>query len=201
VEVGDYMFLLLERKRLLQFVLLLCPVSRVVSYYYYLRTGPNHPKHSIAKDMSLQEFVSSPHIDDVRNGQTYRILGWLKNNYWQQHGHSDADILTRVKQQLVRRYSMFGLTEQYDQFLLMAQKLLGWQDIYYQRKNKSRQKTDKKTIDASTLDVIRNNNSIDCALYDFAKEKLKDRYKQLGIDNEKVDVFRANNKTYSDLLS
>ncbi|WP_395377346.1 sulfotransferase family 2 domain-containing protein [Marinicella sp. W31] len=201
IELSDYIYQLLERPRLVQFVLLRDPVSRVVSYYDYVRTGPNHPKHAIAKDMSLREFVSSPQIDDVRNGQTYRILGWLKDNYWQQHNHTEAEVLKRVKEQLVKRYSLFGLTEQYDQFLLMAHTLLGWQDIYYERKNKSRQKTDKSSIDEATLQLIRKNNSIDCALYDFAKECLNKRYEQLGLNDERIQLFRSRNQDYVNILN
>ena len=200
IELSDYIYQLLERPRLVQFVLLRDPVSRVVSYYDYVRTGPNHPKHNIAKDMSLKEFVSSPQIDDVRNGQTYRILGWLKDNYWQQQNYSESDVLNMVKDQMLKRYSLFGLTEQYDQFLLMAHQLLGWQDIYYERKNKSRQKTDKSTIDESTLQLIREQNSIDCALYDFAKTRLNKRYAELGLDDERIQLFRTCNQNYVELL-
>jgi hypothetical protein len=200
-EPSDYLYQLLDRKRLVQFVLLRNPLSRVVSYYDYTRSAPNHPKHSLAKKMSLAEFVSSQRIDDVRNGQTYRILGWLKDNYWRHHTYSDDEVLTLAKKQLMQRFSLIGLTEQYEYFLLMAHQLLGWQDIGYQRKNKSNQKTDKSTIDDTTLQLIRDNNSLDFALYEFAEKKLADRYQQLGIDAELVDTFFADNKVYSDLIN
>lgn len=201
IELSDYIYQLLDRKRLVQLVLLRDPLSRVVSYYDYTRTSPNHPKYDLAKNMSLMEFVSHSQIDDVRNGQTYRILGWLKDNYWRQHNYSDNEVLNLAKKQLVQRYSMFGITEQYDQFLLMARQMLGWKDIYYQRKNKSGQKTNKTSIDEATVQLIKEFNSIDYALYDFAKNKLKTRYQQLGIDKNNIDAFKADNKVYSNLLS
>lgn len=200
IELTDPIYQLLERKKLVQLVLLRDPISRVVSYYDYVRTGPNHPKHDIAKKMTLSEFVTSSRIDDIKNGQSYRILGWLKDNYWKKHNYTDNQVLSLVKQQLTKRYSLFGITEEYDQFLLMCRQLLGWQDIYYQRKNKSRQKTDKNDIDQTTIDIIRGNNSVDCAVYDYAKTVLKKRYEQLDIDESSLSAFRNNNRKYVDLL-
>ncbi len=200
-QPSDYLYQLLDRKKLVQLVLLRNPVSRVISYYDYSRSSPNHPKYRLAKRMSLADFVNSPQIDDVCNGQTYRILGWLKDNYWQNHPYSNEAVLELAKTQLMTRYSMFGVTEQYDLFLLMAQRLLGWQDIYYQRKNKSNVKTDKGAIDDDTKTLILDKNSLDMALYQFINKKLAVRSKQLGISDKQISYFQTKNNSYSDLLA
>jgi hypothetical protein len=200
-ELNDYYHQLFDRRLMAQFTMLREPVSRVISYYDYLRTSENHPKYHLAKGMSLEEFIEHPQIDEMPNAQTHRILGLLKKNEWRKDKRSKSQLLEDVKYQLKRRFSLFGLTEMYDEFLIMAQKTLGWEDIFYRRMNESKVKTDKTTIPESTINKIKEINSIDMELYAFAKELFSQRMSQIGITEEVVANFKANNKAYSDLLN
>ncbi|WP_395377337.1 sulfotransferase family 2 domain-containing protein [Marinicella sp. W31] len=199
-ELNDYFYQLLDRKKMAHFTMLREPVSRVISYYDYLRTSENHPKHDIAKDMSLEEFIQHPEIDEMPNGQAHRILGLLRKGAWLHDKRSEDELLADAKHQLEHRFSLFGLTEMYDAFLVMAQRCLGWQDVFYQRMNASREKTDKSTIPAAVMDKIKTINAVDVGLYDFAKELFQQRAEQLGITEDKVARYRDSNREYVQLL-
>ncbi len=200
-ELNDYYHQLFDRKLLAQFTMLREPVSRVISYYDYLRTSENHPKYHLAKDMSLETFIDHPQIDEMPNAQTHRILGLLKKNEWKKDKRSPEQLLEDVKYQLEHRFSLFGLTEMYDQFLVMAQRTLGWQDIFYRRMNESKVKTDKSSIPTSTINRIKTINSIDVELYDFAKQLFITRMAQIGITDEVVAKYKKSNQAYVELLN
>ena len=200
-ELNDYFYQLFDRKRMAQFTMLREPVGRVISYYDYLRTSPNHPKYPLAKDLSLKEFVTHPEIDEMPNGQVNRILGLIKKNQWQKNKQSDEAIINAAKYQLEKRFTLFGLTDLYDHFLVMAQRGLGWNDIFYQRMNSSKIKTDKSSIGADVIELIRQQNSQDVALYDFAKELFMQRFYKMGLTEDMVAEFKAKNKQYSQLLN
>lgn len=199
-ELNDYFYQLFDRQKLVQFTMLRDPVSRVISYYDYLRTSENHPKYSIAKDLSLQEFIVHPEIDEMPNGQTCRILGLLRQGEWMRDTRNNEQLLADAKYQLEHRFSLFGLTEMYDAFLLMAQKTLGWQDVFYQRMNESREKTDKNQIPQAVLDKIKEVNSVDVELYHFAKTLFQQRANEIGIDEKRVSDFQQCNREYVELL-
>jgi len=200
-ELNDIVYQLLDRPKLAQFTMLREPVSRVISYYDYLRSSPNHPKYPIAKDLSLDEFVTHPQIDEVENGQSFRLLGLIKHGQHTIERRSEEELVQAAKYQLEKRFSVFGLTERFDDFLVMAQRTLGWADVFYKRLNESRVKTDKSTISESTLDTIRQRNRIDIALYDFASQLFEKRFKQLGLSAEDTERFRQANSGYVDLLN
>lgn len=200
-ELNEYCYQLFDRPKFAQFTMLREPVSRVISYYDYLRTSQNHPKYHLAKDMSLEEFIDHPQIDEMPNAQTHRIMGLLKKNQWKKDKRSPEQLLEDVKYQLEHRFSLFGLTEMYDQFLVMAQRTLGWQDVFYRRMNESKVKTDKSSIPASTIDRIKTINSIDIELYDFAKQLFITRMAQIGITDEMVAMYKKSNQAYVELLN
>jgi hypothetical protein len=200
-ELNDYFYQLFDRNKMVQFTMLREPVSRVISYYDYLRTSPNHPKYHIAKDLTLKEFITHPDIDEMPNGQAFRILGLLKKDIWKKTKKSEQELIDEVTHQLKHRFTLFGLTEMYDDFLLMAQRGLGWKDIFYQRMNSSKVKTDKSTIPADVIELIKKQNSIDIALYDFAKVLFKHRFENMGLTAEMVKTYKDNNKKYSELLN
>ncbi len=200
-ELNDYFYQLFDRKKMVHFTMLREPIGRVISYYDYLRSSPNHPKHHIAKDLSLKEFVLHPKIDEMPNGQSTRIMGLLKKDLWKKHKTNDEQLIEAVKHQLTHRFSLFGLTEFYDHFLLMAQRALGWNDIYYQRMNSSKVKTDKSSIDPEVMDLIKEQNAVDIALYDYAKKLFIQRFEEMGLTEQMVKTYKKHNKQYSDLLN
>ena len=83
----------------------------------------------------------------------------------------------------------------------MAQRALGWKDIFYQRMNSSKVKTDKSTITPEVMDLIKTQNAVDIALYDYAKTLFMQRFEEMGLTEQMVENYQAHNKQYSDLLN
>ncbi|MCF6300377.1 MAG: sulfotransferase family protein [Proteobacteria bacterium] len=201
LELSDVVYQLLDRKKMVQLVMFREPVSRVISYWDYLRASPNHPKHKIALKLSLSEFVNCKKINDIFNGQTYQLLGLLKNNVWKKTPEPEEVLFEKAKFQLTNRFSIFGTTEQYAEFLIMAKKLLGWNDIYYQRKNITRLKTKIADVDLKIIEQIKQNNRLDLKVYQFVNNTSNRRYQQLGINKQLLAEYEEKNKLYIKLLT
>jgi hypothetical protein len=172
------------------------PVGRILSYYNYLQTSEGHGKHEAAARMSLREFIESRDMVEVHNAMTMRYAGKLKRRVIRKNPNDPA-ALESAKETLEKRFSFFGLTERYTEFLLLARRLLGWNDIFYQRRNVSRKHTKKDEVEPGVLDTIRERNANDIALYDFARALFDDRCRELGIGEAHVAEFDRRNEQYA----
>jgi len=201
-ELTSYFYQLLERERMVQFTCLREPVARVVSYYVFVKAHKGHPNYKLANQLSLKEFVQSPKSDEIHNAQSMRILGLLNGQAFKKDKRSDADLISDTVNQLKNRYSFFGITEQFDAFLMTLAKLMKWHDNYYQRKNVTNKKikTSKQDIDSETMDLIKQYNAIDIEVYQQAKELFEQRCKTLHITDQVVRDFQSRNVEFQQLV-
>lgn len=201
-ELNDYFYQLLSRERLIHITNIREPVARVVSYYDFLRAQPSHPSHKLASKLSLKDFIKSPKSDEVHNAQAYRLLGLLKKKAYKSDKRSIEQLADDAYNQLANRFTIFGVTEQFDAFLIMLKKAMKWNDIYYQRKNvtKKRLKTDIEDLDSETLGVIAENNQVDILLYEKAKICFAQRCEQMGISESLTEQFKQRNTAFQSLV-
>lgn len=191
---------------IIHFTMFRDPVKRVLSHYNYLRTRRGHSKHSQVKDLSLEEYLSSP-IREVCNKQTLRILGYSSEEALERSLTDPEPLLEEAKQVLEQEFTFFGFTERYTEFLLMARKLLGWQDIVYQQRNlSSRDDTSKQIIESTAIrkddiQMIRDRNQLDIQLYEFANELFSKRCEILGIDANTVAKYDQVSQNYQTVLA
>ncbi len=140
------------------------PIDRILSVYYYLSKNQRHPQYHLVKGKTLEEFVSSNTAH--HNGQTRFIAGrYDPRERWQ-----PANLLDRAKKNLQENFVIVGLTERFDETLIVLKRKLEWSNMpFYVKQNKSN-KPATETIAKSTLTLIKNRNSLDVELYRYAKE-------------------------------
>jgi len=175
------------------------PVSRTLSYYNYLRTSEGHGKHDSVKGLTLEEFINSDELVELDNAQALRLAGVLRRREIRRRRFG-PETLEAAKETLTSRFSLFGLTERYDEFLIMLRRLLGWADIYYQRRNVSKGHTERAEIPAPVLDRIRERNSLDLELYRFASELFQDRCDGLRITADTVARLCEANRVHTEIV-
>ena len=178
-ELNDVFYQWFNR-RVAHITMLREPVRRALSYYDYIQTSHQHPLYPVAKDMSLEDFVSSDRIDEQNNAQTHRLLGWLRQGAHRRIEADEEERFRLAKRTLEKRFTLVGTTEDYEAFLLMAQSLLRWPDIYYVRKNVSRKKTRLVDVPKSTIDLIRERNALDLRVWRFARSLARRRCEGAG---------------------
>lgn len=175
------------------------PVERFLSYYGYLRSDPEHPLHARVRDMSIQQFLDSPESIEVRNGQTLRLAGCLHHGALDDSGAGDA-YLERAKENLERRFTLIGVTERVDEFLLTARALLGWMDIFHTAANTTSNRMQAASLDGADLSLIRAHAVLDLELYRLAGDLVTQRSEHLGIDTRARREYGARNRQHAALL-
>jgi hypothetical protein len=166
------------------------PISRVHSLYRYIATSPRHHLHDRVSGVTLLEFVSGG-IDakEVENGQVRQVSGLNE-------GVPDAATLARAKQNLVESCRVVGLTERFDESLMLLKRTLGWRTPFYVPMNVTEGGPPSDARDAEALRTIEQRNALDIELYRFACDLFEERVRKEGpwfrLD---VSVFRVFNAT------
>lgn len=148
------------------------PLERVWSLY-------NHVCGD-APAVDVVEFMSNPKYIEVDNDQTRRISG-LEPPL----GQCTRATLEQAMENLRRHFSVVGVTERFDETLLLLRRTFGWgDDVSYYPKNQNPRKAPTATLPPEAVDAIRERNALDIALYDFANELLDEAIVTQG------DTFR-----------
>jgi hypothetical protein len=152
------------------------PIDRATSLYYYVRRHPAHHLQPVARRLSLQEFVEQNIGGNLHNGQTAFIGG---------EGTSCDDVnpgvLGRAKRNIQDHFSVVGLTERFDESLVLMAMKLGWtKPVWYASQNRTRDRPARDQIDDETIEAIRRFNKLDDALYQFARQRFDAEIASLG---------------------
>ncbi|MBK1987110.1 sulfotransferase family 2 domain-containing protein [Sphaerospermopsis aphanizomenoides BCCUSP55] len=158
------------------FTLLRNPVSRTISHYNYLCRSSSVTNHERVKSMSLKEYILSDLSDN--NLQTRMIFGLSKN-----HVSNDEEILTVAKHNLENKFSVVGLVERFDETLVLLRNAFNWRPpLYVQQNITPQQQALKNNIDDDIIDIIKQQNSLDMALYEYGQQKFEQQVDEFKND-------------------
>ncbi len=136
------------------------PVARFFSSYYFIQRRPLHPMHRKVKTerIGVEDFIRlTPHRQNL---QCSMIAG-IKPD-----GKCEERTLEIAKENLVRTFSVVGLSERFEESLMLIAKTFGWEVPFYENHKVS--KTRPKT-DPAAVEMIREHNRLDLELYEFGK--------------------------------
>jgi hypothetical protein len=139
------------------------PVDRVVSLYYHLHAATDRR----VTDMTLDDFVTSLALRETDNDQTRRIAG-LEPPF----GRCTEKTLDRAKDNLIRNFSVVGVTHRFDETLVLLKRLLNWGDLYYLPGLVNKARPPRSGISSATIDRIAVHNQLDEELFRFAETLL-----------------------------
>jgi hypothetical protein len=173
------------------------PIDRVISHYYYVIRNPQHQLHKQVKDenLTLQEYVSSGITTEVNNSQT-RILAAIDQSKVGFDKITEAAFKT-AKQNLKTHFSVIGVTEKFDETLLLLKKVFDWKTPFYIRENVTKNRQSKQSLPQETLEIIQRYNQLDIQLYQYAQHQLDQQISQyLGNFEKDLNVFKVINQQY-----
>jgi carbon monoxide dehydrogenase subunit G len=158
------------------------PVERVISHYFWLRSRSNRFRKT------LEEAVGEGAIHD--NLQT-RVLAAQMPPF----GETTEDMLEAALAGL-NRMTVVGLTEHFDESLVLATRALGWRRMLYRRENVTPDRKPREEIPPKIIALINRRNELDIELYRTASERFYREIESLG-DEFQIEVAaleRANER-------
>lgn len=165
------------------FTLLREPVARVLSHYGF-SVGRYRPG-----DTSLAGHMAA-HVE--ANLQT-RLLAGPPD---QIASLSPAERLERARHNL-RACAVVGLTERFDETMMLLRKAYGWRMPFYERRNVGKQRLSREDLPAEVIRQIEADNSLDMALYADAQELFAAQVRRYGPNlGRDVQVFRLLNRLW-----
>jgi hypothetical protein len=173
------------------------PVQRIVSHYYFVLAKPHHRLHQeiVSKRMSLKDHVSRPITNAVLNDQTRHIganYPWIPRNKLED---TTRTMLNKAKKRC-NHFSVIGLTERFDETLLLLKKEFAWKNIFYLRENVS--KKPKQKLHEDFLRECKIKNQLDMELYDFAKRRFAKTLDEQGFKFAiELAIFKFLNGIYA----
>jgi hypothetical protein len=137
------------------------PVDRVLSAFYFMRSYKLHPLYWRLKfgNWSLEDYVKRSRRENVQ----CKILAGAEYNK-----PCTAEICETAKENLLRYFSVVGLSERFEESLALMKLRFGWKLRRYSSFNVTRTRPRKADIPRSTLYLIEEKNSFDISLYEFA---------------------------------
>jgi hypothetical protein len=175
------------------------PVERLLSTYHYFGRKPKAGLHQayVSGELRFEEFIEMPWYTHV---QLSRIVGVPSEQFTRlKVDNISPDSVEIAKQNLSDAFGVVGLTEHYDETLLLLAKALGWkQPPYYIRRN-SHSKTNKADHIAPHLrHRIEQLAAPEIELYTWVHDRFQHHLKELGSGFQReLAEFREGNTHFN----
>lgn len=142
------------------FTLLRSPTERVISLYFYIAREQRHRAHEAFQRGEIT-------VEAVARRQR-RVQACYVAGIGIDDPMDDAELLARARHHLEHTIAAFGLTERFDESLVLFNHSLGWKVRGYVRANVTRDRPQESQLTPGDLAIFREHNSVDQSLYDFA---------------------------------
>lgn len=151
------------------------PAARLLSSYHFILRRPLHPLHRKLKKggLGVEDLIRlTPH---KQNLQCQFIAGVSEGTI------CDERTLNIAKENLTRSFSVVGLSERFQESLLLMMTSFGWKVSFYENQKVAKV---RPSAEPKVIDMIHEYNRHDVELYDFAKKLFEENLRK------KQDVIR-----------
>ncbi len=184
------------------FTMLRDPVSRFLSEYRYMlsfdRLGAWRPPGN-AMD-TLEAFLEYRIETKAMEVQTAMISGYFPDvGAVPPFDPLPEDALEVAKTNLRDHFGLVGLTERFDESMLLLKQRMGWtRGVHYARRNTTGKKSTSRSLDSALLDRIREHTKNEAALVAYANELLDEALAGQGasFEEELAALKRQNHRIH-----
>jgi Galactose-3-O-sulfotransferase len=170
------------------------PVALTVSQYNFVLRKPGHSLHDELRSsgMTLDEYARSGMSLETDNSQTRALSGDTSTAF----GACSQDMLELAKSNIEDHFSVVGLTERFDETLILLGDAFGWAKLRYVPANVAPQARKRDAIDPVTLRRIVERNRFDAQLYRWASERFDRAMSESPSFAQRLRSFRRANAVY-----
>jgi hypothetical protein len=182
------------------FTLLREPIDRVISFYYFIRQNPKHYLHEalIGQGLTLADYVERRLSTMTDNFQVRMLTNTMHDI---PNGGCTADMLETAQRNLHAHFAVVGLSERFDETLMMLRRAFHWHRTYYIRQNVTAVRPKVREIPAELTELIRQHNLLDIELYASVKSEFEARLNQVDATfTQELQSFQVMNQRLQPLL-
>jgi hypothetical protein len=164
------------------FTMLREPVARFFSSYYFIQRRPLHPMHRkvTTERIGVEDFIR---LTPRRQNLQCSLIAGIKND-----GTSDARLLDQAKENLEKSFSVVGISERFEESLMLMARTFEWQIPFYENRKVSKT---RPQVDTGEVEMIREHNRLDLELYEFGKKLFEESLrKNEAAVREGLDALR-----------
>lgn len=169
------------------FAFLRHPIERVLSLYHH---AMSHFPGWKNKPGSLLKFIESNNSPEVNNHQT-RLLAGVGPN-----ARTNDSLLLKAIFNLENKIKFVGLTEMYDESIVLLQKFLPLNNPYYVKTNIGMNRPAKDYFSQYELDQVLSENQYDLKLYQYTQMKMNALVKRTKNFEIQLNEYRQNLAKY-----
>ena len=172
------------------FTLLRDPVERAISHFYHYRRATTDPIHPLAMRSTLIEWVSASGVVEMDNGQTRRLAGEMNVPC----GRVTLQMLDRAKANLAKNFAVIGLTERFDESLILLHRQFGWPLQRVRDLNIGENRPQRTDLSKETRKILDDCNHFDLDLYQFASDLFEQAVSKIDMEGELVRLGVASHE-------
>jgi hypothetical protein len=169
------------------------PVARTISQYRHVLRTTHHRLHqaAVSGDLTLERYVCGGEALEVDNGQARALAGDAATPF----GRCSEAMLDMALRNLADHVSVAGLTERFDETLVMLGAEFGWHNLYYVRTNTA-PATQRLSVSDSDRRMIEERNRFDCELYRIVSDRFQARIDGDRDFARRLELHRRGNALY-----
>lgn len=143
------------------------PKGLVLSQYNFVLRTPGHRHHDevTSKGMTLERYIESGLSLEMDNSQTRAIAGDLDTPF----GACTDEMLETAKRNIEGHFTVVGITERFDESLVLMQQAFGWSKIHYVKANVAPGRRPDPSPEA--LRLLGEHNRLDNELFRWVGER------------------------------
>jgi len=169
------------------------PLGLVLSQYRFVLRTPGHRHHELvtSEHMSVVEYICSGISMEMDNSQTRAIAGDRSTPYG---GCTDV-MLETAKRNIEEAFAVVGLTERFDETLILLQKTFGWSKLRHVRANVAPH-AHRLELSDEARGLIEEHNRLDSELYRFVTKRFEEAVARYPSFEADLDRFQRTNSLY-----
>jgi len=174
------------------------PISRLMSFYNHINSLPNPYFRDLIPEKERATFGDflkniDKYHDQGNNGQAKVLAGEIL---------PEDELLEKVLKNLENHFLFLGLTERFDESLILLKDKLNWGPIYYIKRKVSGKKVTIANISQEELELARSLNQADIQLYNNAKKQFEALVSEnQSLINTQIKKLRSLNYIYQKIYN
>lgn len=176
------------------------PVERTISHFYHAAEDPGNWYHKeiTSNGYTLKDALEKGFLPNLENN----MVRMLSGNNRIPFGTCTEEMLQTARKNLAEHFSIVGIQNRFDEFVLQSAARFHWNRfLYYRKKRVGKTRPKQQQLDPEVLEAVKACNQLDQRLFDEWSVIVQQRIEAEGPEfARKVQQFKKRNRQINQFL-